>query len=201
MAATGSSKSVLGRGLPGRAIRASLSLAIVAALVTAFESLNFFFYFTVLSNVLAAVLFAGLAMRPEWESSNARFRGAVTLYMVITGLVYAVLLRPIEADVVAWSDGVSHMTPPVSRRRAASGVGRSHRALIDRPSRLQVLGGQHPVVGWGLPRRREGQVSQGPSVLAGGKRRWPSPDGRRQHRPAGTARAVNVPLPAGKVHQ
>ena len=92
-------------------------MAIVAALVTAFESLNFFFYFTVLSNILAAILFAGLAIRPEWMASNARFRGAVTLYMVITGLVYAVLLRPIEADVGLtdhWVNWVLHSLGPAA---------------------------------------------------------------------------------------
>jgi hypothetical protein len=94
-----------------------LSLAILAALVTAFESLNFFFYFTVLSNILAAMLFAGLATRPDWMSTNGRFRGAVTLYMVITGLVYAVLLRPIAADVGLtdqWVNWVLHSLGPAA---------------------------------------------------------------------------------------
>lgn len=114
---TGSGKQELGRGLLARVIRLGLALAIVAALVTAFESLNFFFYFTVLSNILAAALFAGLALRPDWMSSSGRFRGAVTLFMVITGLVYAVLLRPIEADVGLtdqWVNWVLHSLGPAA---------------------------------------------------------------------------------------
>lgn len=117
MAMTGSGKQELGRGLLARVIRLGLALAIVAALVTAFESLNFFFYFTVLSNILAAVLFASLAVRPDWMSSSGRFRGAVTLFMVITGLVYAVLLRPIEADVGLtdqWVNWVLHSLGPAA---------------------------------------------------------------------------------------
>ena len=117
MAMTGSGKQELGRGLLARVIRLGLALAIVAALVTAFESLNFFFYFTVLSNILAAALFAGLALRPDWMSSSGRFRGAVTLFMVITGLVYAVLLRPIEADVGLtdqWVNWVLHSLGPAA---------------------------------------------------------------------------------------
>ncbi len=108
---------MLGRGGVARIVRGLLALAIVAALATAYSSINFFFYFTVLSNILAAVLLAGLAVSPGWMSSNGAFRGAVTLYMVITGMVYAVLLAPIEADVGLtdpWINYVLHSLGPAA---------------------------------------------------------------------------------------
>lgn len=49
--------------------------------------------------------------------SNGLFRGAVTLYMTITGMVYAVLLRPIEADVGLidpWVNFVLHSLGPAA---------------------------------------------------------------------------------------
>jgi hypothetical protein len=94
-----------------------LAALIVAALITAYESINFFFYFTVLSNILAALLMAVLAVRPVPWMDNGLVRGAVTLYMTITGLVYAVLLRPIEADVGLtdpWINWVLHSLGPAA---------------------------------------------------------------------------------------
>lgn len=108
---------MLGRGGVARVLRGLLALAIVAALAVAYESINFYFYFTVLSNILAAVLLASQAISPGWMSSNATFRGAVTLYMVITGMVYAVLLAPIEADVGLtdpWVNYVLHSLGPAA---------------------------------------------------------------------------------------
>lgn len=108
---------LVGRGPIARLVRAGLALLTIAALASAFESVNFFFYFTVLSNILMIVLFAGMAIRPDWIAANGAFRGAVTLYMVITGLVYAVLLRPIEADVGMtdpWINYVLHSLGPAA---------------------------------------------------------------------------------------
>ncbi len=108
---------MLGRGAVARVLRALLALAILAALAVSYVSINFFFYFTVLSNILAAVMLAGQAISPGWMSSNGTFRGAVTLYMVITGMVYAVLLAPIEADVGLsdpWINYVLHSLGPAA---------------------------------------------------------------------------------------
>lgn len=62
----------------------------------AFSVANYFSYFTVLSNVLAIVVLTvgGLLdpISPQWRW----FRGAVTLYMIITAIVYAVLLAGID---------------------------------------------------------------------------------------------------------
>jgi hypothetical protein len=109
--------STLGRGFVARLVRAGLAALIVTALVVAFESVNFFFYFTILSNILLAAVLAVEAIRPGWMGTNGLLRGASTLYMAVTGLVYAVLLRPIEADVgltSAWINYVLHSLAPAA---------------------------------------------------------------------------------------
>jgi len=110
-----------------RVVRAAMAAAIVVALtyqlVRSLQHSNlgvvsFFSYFTVLSNVAAAVVLAILAVRPEL-STDPRFvpvRGAVTLYMTITFLVYTVLLAPASADVgltAKWVDLVVHFVGPI----------------------------------------------------------------------------------------
>jgi hypothetical protein len=117
MAVDSGSQPTFGQGAVARLIRGLLAAATVAALVTAYVSINFFFYFTVLSNILSAMLMTGQALRPRWMSTNGSLRGAVTLYMSITGLVYAVLLRPIEADVGLsdqWVNWVLHSLGPAA---------------------------------------------------------------------------------------
>lgn len=114
---TMSSPQVLGRGLVARLVRGLLAGSITAALITAYTSINFFFYFTILSNVLAAILMLALAIRPNLVGTLATPRGAVTLYMTITGIVYATLLRPIEADVglvEPWINWVLHSLGPTA---------------------------------------------------------------------------------------
>jgi hypothetical protein len=93
-----------------RIVRAATAAAIVVALVDqfffgrdlpTFRAVNFFSYFTVLSNIFAAVLLAVLAARPDLiaDRTVSVVRGAVTLYMAVTGIVYNVLLAPVAADV------------------------------------------------------------------------------------------------------
>ncbi|MFT4393960.1 Pr6Pr family membrane protein [Gordonia lacunae] len=79
-----------------------------------FTLANFFSYFTVLSNIFAAlVLLAGglvASGTPRWEW----LRGAATTCMVITGIVYALLLQGIDVDVTyAWVDDVLHRVIPL----------------------------------------------------------------------------------------
>lgn len=109
--------TTLGRGFVSRLVRAGLAVLILAALVVAYESVNFFFYFTVLSNIILIAVLAGEAITPRWMDTNGLLRGGSTLYMAVTGLVYAVLLRPIEADVgltAAWINYVLHSLAPAA---------------------------------------------------------------------------------------
>lgn len=79
-----------------------------------FSVVNYFSYFTVLSNVMTVIVMAvgGLVDPPgrNWQL----FRGAVTLYMVITGIIYAVLLSNIDVGVASdWTNDVVHRIMPV----------------------------------------------------------------------------------------
>lgn len=79
-----------------------------------FSYSNYFSYFTVLSNVGTVVVLAvGGLLDPQglrWQL----VRGAVTLYMVITGIIYAVLLSGIEVGIHGqWTNDVVHRIMPV----------------------------------------------------------------------------------------
>lgn len=108
-------------------VRLAVALAIVAAIAAQLQYLadndllrtvNFFSFFTVDSNILAALVFVGL----EFDGSSPvgwlarRCRGAATLYMAMTGIIYAVLLAPIAADVstqLDWVNAVLHIVVPM----------------------------------------------------------------------------------------
>ena len=110
-----------------RIVRAAVAALVVVALATqlvqgrrdnGLQIENFFSYFTVLSNCAAAAVLVVLVARPSlgYAPRFAVARGAVTLYMVVTGLVYAALLAPASADVgltEPWVDAVVHEVAPV----------------------------------------------------------------------------------------
>ena len=110
-----------------RPVRAATAIAITVALVAQFDrsidlpefgAVDFFSYFTVLSNVAAVVVLGMAAARPILLRLHTFtiVRGAMTLYMAVTGLVYAVLLAPASANVgltLGWVDLVVHRIAPV----------------------------------------------------------------------------------------
>ena len=82
---------------------------------------NFFSFFTILSNVLSVAMFALFgygAITKRFTSLSAYvFKGAVTLYMLMTGMIFAVLLAPIENAVltaVPWDNIVLHYIMPLA---------------------------------------------------------------------------------------
>ncbi|MGL3806415.1 Pr6Pr family membrane protein [Paeniglutamicibacter sp. R2-26] len=112
------------------------SIAIVAALVAqlqrtiqnenagrgevGFVVQNFFSFFTVESNVFAALaLFVGiftLSSRKNDSHAWTVFRAGATTYMATTGVVYNLLLRGIELPqgaTVGWSNEILHVVGPV----------------------------------------------------------------------------------------
>lgn len=110
-----------------RAIRLALASLLTAALISQFvigatdaglTAINFFSYFTVLSNTVAVVMLTMLAFRPGRNGSPgfATFRGAVTVYMSVTGFVYVTILYPQLVDVGVpepWIDLSIHVIGPI----------------------------------------------------------------------------------------
>jgi len=116
----------------GLVIVAAVVTQLVASIVTTIELgrdlgtviANFFSFFTILSNVLAAVvlLWAGVsALRRERTAVEspalATALACATTAMIITGIVYNVLLRgitlPQGSEPVPWSNEVLHLIGPL----------------------------------------------------------------------------------------
>ncbi|GAB2665759.1 Pr6Pr family membrane protein [Nocardia goodfellowii] len=75
---------------------------------------NFFSYFTIQSNVIAFVV---LSVGGLWDPQGRNwrlFRGAATLYMIITGVVYAVLLADVDVSLSnPWINHILHRVIPL----------------------------------------------------------------------------------------
>lgn len=106
------------------ALASLLTVALVAQLAIGMSRAemtvaNFFSFFTILSNSLAIVMLVMLAFRPDRvdEETFSVFRGAVTVYMSVTGLVYATLLGPTGIDVgltEPWVNWTLHIVGPLA---------------------------------------------------------------------------------------
>jgi hypothetical protein len=84
---------------------------------SAFRALNFFSFFTIQGNLIAvAVLLAG-ALGPGPSSPRRDLvRGAAVLYLVVIGLVFALLLADLQEQLQLtkpWVDTVLHRVMPV----------------------------------------------------------------------------------------
>ncbi|MBI5906876.1 Pr6Pr family membrane protein [Candidatus Saccharibacteria bacterium] len=83
-----------------------------------FSELNFFSFFTIESNIFAAAIFAltGLVLLVNKKDDKwVMLRGAATLYMVITGIVYVLLLSGLEESLqttLPWVNTVLHYLMP-----------------------------------------------------------------------------------------
>lgn len=80
---------------------------------------NFFSFFTIQSNVLAAVALAAAAVVPP-AGRGVLFdalRSAATLYIAITGVVFALLLSGLQEELqttIPWVDAIVHQLVPVA---------------------------------------------------------------------------------------
>lgn len=86
-----------------------------------FKASNFFSFFTIESNILAASVFLYMAVRPGHRRAPSLaedlFRGAAVVYMSVTGIVFALLLADIQADLqltTPWVDTVLHRIMPIA---------------------------------------------------------------------------------------
>ena len=101
-------------------LTAIVSLLIHNASATAdYNYLNFFSFFTVDANILAALvlLVAGAAaLRGNQSRELSGLRGAVTTYMAITGIVYNLLLADLTENLqtnVQWANVIVHILMPI----------------------------------------------------------------------------------------
>lgn len=85
-----------------------------------FQAVNFFSYFTVESNLLVSVallLSAGLLASGRSLDRIAMLRGASTLYMLVTGIGFTVLLSGLESTqftAIPWDNTVLHYLVPIA---------------------------------------------------------------------------------------
>lgn len=115
------------RELPAVALRLLLAAASLAGVVTQFVIavrtdfglVNFFSYFTTLSNIFASVIFIVGAIRilrrtpstPLWEA----MRGSAVVYMAFVGVVFNTLLGDADlGGLLPWVNVVHHMLMPLA---------------------------------------------------------------------------------------
>ncbi len=90
-----------------------------ASATTDYDYLNFFSFFTVDANILAALvlLVAGAAaLRGNQSRELSGLRGAVTTYMAITGIVYNLLLADLTENLqtnLQWANVIVHILMPI----------------------------------------------------------------------------------------
>ncbi|MFJ8963921.1 Pr6Pr family membrane protein [Lentzea sp. NPDC102401] len=87
----------------------SAEVYLVVVLGDKFQPANHFSYFTVLSNVFAAVV----ALLGVFNPVSPQIRGAAVLYMGTTGIVYWLLLRGIDVQTPAYANWVLHTVVPI----------------------------------------------------------------------------------------
>ena len=101
-----------------RFVAAVVGIAAIAYVpVTASEGFgfaNYFSYFTILSNVGAAIVLLGGALLAPIGLWRQWFRGAATTAMLITAIVYALLLSHIDVSLSGeWTNTVLHRLIPL----------------------------------------------------------------------------------------
>jgi hypothetical protein len=115
--------------MTGRAIGSGLRLlmaaAVVAAIITQLANTisvgnsvtNFFSFFTIQSNIIGAVAMVTAALAGETARRSvwlSQFRGAATLYMGITGMIFSLLLSGADVQTpIPWVNSVLHYVFPL----------------------------------------------------------------------------------------
>lgn len=80
------------------------------------DPVNFFSYFTIQSNLIAvaALLWAATTWQGPRPVTVDFFRGAATVYMTVTFIVFALLLADTDVDTaIVWVDRVLHRVIPI----------------------------------------------------------------------------------------
>ncbi|GAB3536219.1 Pr6Pr family membrane protein [Arthrobacter tecti] len=107
-----------------RLVFAALSLAGVVVQLTIslnsdFGAVNFFSYFTILSNIIASLVFiisaVRLARNYQTNDADVAIRGGSVVYMVFVGVVFNTLLRDVDlGGLLPWINTVHHMVMPLA---------------------------------------------------------------------------------------
>jgi hypothetical protein len=119
-----SPRSRSGRTGAIRAYRGIIAIAVLVAIAyqvsrglehSGFSATDYFSYFTELSNLFAAAIFLYGAVRPASARSETTelLRGAAVVYMLTTGLVYAVLLSGHDVA-YPWVNTIVHRVMPIA---------------------------------------------------------------------------------------
>lgn len=91
----------------------AMGVQLARSVALGFDPVHFFSYFTNLSNILAAIVLICAAVRPPSRAIDF-WRGAATVYMSITGIVYVTLLSGLPlGGLLPWVNVVHHMIMPV----------------------------------------------------------------------------------------
>lgn len=99
-------------------VAAILAQWLVSSKLDSYNFFNFFGYFTIQSNIFIALAIAATlvaaARRKRGELGLSLFRGASTVYIATTGIVYNTLLVNVDVQTsVQWSNDVLHRVLPV----------------------------------------------------------------------------------------
>lgn len=84
-----------------------------------YSVLNFFSYFTNLSNIMISVVFVVSAVRlingrRDPSSTDVAIRGGIVVYIAFVGIVFNTLLRDADlGDLLPWVNGIMHFLLPV----------------------------------------------------------------------------------------
>ncbi len=122
--ATNDAPAVTGRAL-GSGLRLLMAAVVIAAIVTQLvhtidvgsSVANFFSFFTIQSNIIGAVAIGTAALAGPTARSSVRLsqlRGAATLYMGITGMIFSLLLSGADVQTpIPWVNSVLHYFFPL----------------------------------------------------------------------------------------
>jgi hypothetical protein len=111
--------AAIGRILFGLLTVGALIVQLMTSINNGWSIINFFSFFTVESNILAAAMLLSIGVYELVGKSGkqiALLRGAVTLYMTVTGIIYVLLLSGNEVALqttVPWVNFVLHYLMPV----------------------------------------------------------------------------------------
>ncbi len=111
-----------------RIVRVSFGLLVLSSVVSEISTLvgwnqfnpgNFFSFFTIQSNIIAALVLVAFGLFYTRFAKSVTFqsvRGAATLYMAMTGVIFAVLLSGLpdaQLTAVPWNNIVLHYIMPI----------------------------------------------------------------------------------------